>query len=259
MLEIERLIDTNKTLIKRLQKGGLNALDEVLNTTRKTAATYRYTYDRYLQYFRDKPAAENLTEQDLYLGFGCAYSWMATIKQLDPRLETINVAVDALNRVSSTYPEHLNIEKVTGADIPKQEIQRLEQMIRPIRQFLGSVIGASKLLHFVNPGVFPIWDTTIHRYCDHADMKNTSDSLHRYVLYIYNVHILINNAGFNESIYHPLTKALALAHEAVKDQYKTPEVMGKVRTAEFIMFFGGRLERIQHTSVISQNNVWKQR
>jgi hypothetical protein len=259
MLEIERLIETSEKLIKRLQEGGLDALDEVLNTTRKTAATYRYSYDRYLQYFRDKPAGEILTEQDLYVGFGCAYSWMATIKQLDPRLETIDCAVEALNRVSSMYPENLNIEKIISPDIPKEEIHKLERLIRPIRQFLGSVIGASKLLHFVNPGVFPIWDTTIHRYCDHADMKNTSDSLHRYVHYIYNVHILINNASFNETIYHPLTQALTLAHEAIKDQYKIPEPMGKVRTAEFIMFFGGRLERIPHTSGIFQNNVWEQR
>ncbi|MEN8130686.1 MAG: hypothetical protein ABFS45_10940 [Pseudomonadota bacterium] len=258
MLEIERLIDTNGKLIKQLREGGLGALDEVLNTTRKTAATYRYTYDRYLQYFRDKPASEDLTEQDLYVGFGFAYSWMATIKQLNPRTEIIDSAVDSLNKVRSMHPTDLAPSKIKAGEIPNDEILKVQRIIEPIRQFLSSVTGSSKLLHFVNPGVFPIWDATIHGYCDKFRLKSTSDSLHRYVKYTYNVHSLINDASFNKMIYHPLTKVLSQAHEAVREQYRIPDTMTKVRSAEFVMFFGGRIERIQQTPTFGQKKALKQ-
>ena len=244
MVGIERLIDTNEQLIRRLHGGGLKSIDKVLNTTRKTAATYRYTYDRYLHYFRDKSNAETLTEQDLYVGFGFAYSWMATIKQLDPRIEVIASAVDSLNRVRVMHPDDLHLSEIVSNQIPRDQIEKLETNIEPIRQFLSSVIGSSKLLHFVNPDVFPIWDATIHRYWEKNGNKNSSDSLLRYILYTYNVHLLVNDVGFDDMLYRPLNEALNQAHEAVSEQYKAPEPMGKVRAAEFVMFFGGRLERI---------------
>ena len=244
MVGIERLIDTGEQLIRRLHEGGLTAIDKVLNTTRKTAATYRYSYDRYLHYFRDKSNSETLTEQDLYVGFGFAYSWMATIKQLDPRIEVVASAVDSLNRVRAMHPEDLHLSDVLSDHIPRDQIDKLETIIEPIRQFLSSVIGSSKLLHFVNPEVFPIWDATIHKYWEINGNKNSSDSLYRYIIYTYNVHMLVNDTSFEDMLYRPLNEALNQAHNAVKEQYQTPEPMGKVRAAEFVMFFGGRLGRI---------------
>lgn len=244
MVGIERLIDTNEQLIRRLREGGLAAIDRVLNTTRKTAATYRYSYDRYLQYFREKSTTQTLTEQDLYVGFGFAYSWMATIKQLDPRIKVVASAVDSLNRVRAMHPEDLHLSDVSSKAIPRDQIEKLETLIEPIRQFLSSVIGSSKLLHFVNPDVFPIWDATIHRYWEISGNKNSSDSLYRYILYVYNIHALVNDAKFEDMLYRPLNEALSWAHEAAKEQYKAPEPMGMVRAAEFVMFFGGRLDRV---------------
>lgn len=245
MVEIERLIDTNEQLIKRLREGGLEAIDRVLNTTRKTAATYRYSYDRYLQYFRDKSRNETLTEQDLYVGFGIAYSWMATIKQLDPRVKVVASAVDSLNRVRNMRPADLHLSDASDSVIPSDQIAKLETIIEPIRKFLSSVIGASKLLHFVNSDVFPIWDATIHRYWENNGNKYSSDSLNRYIHYFYNIHSLVNNAHFEDVLYRPLNDALNRAHEVARAEYKVPEPMGKIRSAEFVMFFGGRLERIQ--------------
>ena len=241
MVEIERLGSTAELLISRLNEGGLTTLDQALNTTRKTSATYRYTYDRYLQYFREKPSGENLTEQDLYVGFGIAYSWMATIKQLDPRIKTVEAAVKALNQVRALQPADLELDIIGCHNTSPDKIARVEMMIEPIRQFLGSVIGSSKLLHFVNPDVFPMWDSVIHRYCDQVEQKSASDSLHRYVEYTYNVHALINDDSFESSIYEPLNSALARAYQEASDQYRIPDKMGKVRAVEFLMFFGGRI------------------
>jgi hypothetical protein len=242
MGEFARLKDTSEKLTQRLDKGGLDGLDHVLNATTRTAATYRYTYDRFLQYFRDRPTSQPLSEQDLYVGFAMAHSWMATIKQLDPSTDTIRSAVESLNRVRGMKPESLGLHRVDQGRMPPEQMAQVEAAIEPLRQFLGSAVGPSRLLHFLNPMVFPIWDSVIHRYCDRTAPHSTSDSLNRYLEYTYDVHTLINHPDFDRLVYAPLSEAMERAYKAVSDQYRTPETMGKVRAIEFIMFFGGKAE-----------------
>ena len=230
MVGVQSLRATADKLVARLNEGGVATLDEVLYSTRKTAATYRYTYDRYVQYFRD--AGEILTDQDLFVGFAMAYTWMATIKQLDPRIQTTESAVATLNRLRSLKPEQLGEEPEQVAD--------LDGVIQPVRDFVGSVIGTSKLLHFANPDVFPIWDAVVNRYCYPVEPKN-ADSLNRYVAYTYNIHALVNDKNFESQIYLPVCESMERAHSEVADQYDIPNRMGKVRTAEFVMFFGGKV------------------
>lgn len=244
MVEFARLKETSDRLIQRLDSGGLDALDHVLNATTRTAATYRYTYDRFLQYFRDRPASQPLTEQDLFVGFAMAHSWMATIKQLDPSTDTIRSAVESLNRVRSMKPETLGLHGVDQGRMPLEQLGQVESLIQPLRQFLGSVVGTSRLLHFLNPLVFPIWDSVIHRYCDRRAPHATSDSLNRYLEYTYDVHSLIHHPDFDRLVYAPLSKALEQAYQAVSKQYRTPQTMGKVRAVEFVMFFGGKAESV---------------
>lgn len=254
MVEFERIKETADRLIKRLNEGGLRALDEALNATGKTAATYRYTYDRYIQYFQDKSLQEDLTEQDLYVGFAMAYSWMATIKQLDPRIDTIQTAVSALSRLRRLRPSDVEVEASTAARISPEQAAEIGTMIEPVRQFLSSVIGTSKLLHFVNPDVFPIWDSVIHKFCDSLKQTRASDSLNRYVEYTFNIHMLTNHADFDTLIYAPLTDALERDHQAFSDVYRKPERMGKVRATEFIMFFGGKVSRLTEPGYLKRRS-----
>ena len=136
------------------------------------------------------------------------------------------------------------MEKFVGERISPEQTAEIGAMIEPVRQFLSSVIGTSKLLHFVNPDVFPIWDSVIHRYCDSLKQKRASDSLNRYVEYTFNIHMLINHADFEPLVYVPLTDALERDHQAFNDIYQKPERMGRVRATEFIMFFGGKVSRL---------------
>ena len=254
MVEFERLKETAERLINRLNEGGLRALDEALNATGKTAATYRYTYDRYIQYFREKSLQEELSEQDLYVGFAMAYSWMATIKQLDPRIDTIQNAVSALNRLRRLKPSDVMVEESSDERISPEQAGEIGTMIEPVRQFLSSVIGTSKLLHFVNPDVFPIWDSVIHKFCDSLKQTRASDSLNRYVEYTFNIHLLINHTHFDTLIYTPLTDALERDHRALSDLYRKPERMGKVRATEFIMFFGGKVSRLMEPGYLKRRS-----
>jgi len=242
MIDFTRLQATSERLVRRLETGGLTALDQVLNASTRTAATYRYTYDRFLRYFRDKPAGQMIDEQDLFVGFALAYSWMATIKQLDPAIDTVRSATAALNRLRSLRAADMAGSPPAPASAPPEWVLRLQPEIEPVRQFLGSVVGTSRLLHFVNPEAFPMWDAVIHRYYDKAVPGRTLDSLRRYIEYTADVHWLVSHPDFVPRVYEPVSAALAEAYEAVSDQYPTPEPMGRIRTAEFVMFYGGKAE-----------------
>lgn len=241
MVDFERLASTADSLIARARQGGIQALDETLIASRTTSGAYRYTYDRYVQYFRERRDKE-LTEQDLYVGFAFAYSWMSTIKQPDPTLGTVRDAVAALNNTHTLGPTDLGVTSYDSAAIDAESVNRLAVLIEPVRYFLGSVIGTSKLLHFVNPEVFPIWDAVIHRYCRGPEQISAAESLKVYAQYTFRVHRLINHPDFETRVYAPLLQTMEQAHSAIQDHYRTPEPMGKARAAEFIMFFGGKAE-----------------
>jgi hypothetical protein len=241
MVEFERLAETAAKLTARLSEVGLAGLDETLTASRTTSGTYRYTYDPYVRYFRDKPG-NGLTEQDLFVGFAFAYSWMSSIKQLDPALATVASAVAALNKLHVLQAADLGVKGYDPAAIDPRHVEGLATMIEPIRYFLGSVIGTSKLLHFANPEVFPIWDAVIHRYCRLPEHPGAADSLKVYAHYTFMVHHLVSHPDYEAQIYGPLLQAMEQAHNAISDQYRAPEPVGKVRSAEFIMFFGGKAE-----------------
>jgi hypothetical protein len=241
MVEFHRLAETAARLIVCLRDEGITGLDDTLTALRTTSMTYRYTYDRYVEYFKSKQSGA-LTELDLFVGFAFAYSWMSSIKQLDPSLGTVELAVAALNKLHALQASDLSLSDDTAGSADTAALDRLAGSVEPIRYFLGSVIGTSKMLHFVNPEVFPIWDAVVHRYCSLPEHAGAADSLRTYAQYTYMIHHLLNHPDYEARVYRPLLQAMEQAHKAISDQYRTPEPMGKVRAAEFIMFYGGKAE-----------------
>jgi hypothetical protein len=211
MVDFERLAATAERLVARTA-GWNQALDEAFIASRMTAGAYRYTYDRYVQSFQERRDKE-LTEPDLYVGFAFAYSWMSTIKQPDPSLVTVNAAVTALNNAHTLQPTDLGVIGNDPATIDADSVSQLVILIEPVRHFLGSVIGTSKMLHFINPEVFPTWDTVIHRYCRRPEHISATDSLKIHVEYTFCVHRLINHPDLRPESTHrcckPWTKPTA--------------------------------------------------
>ena len=77
-----------------------------------------------------------------------AYGWMPTIVEVLPRLANVDLAQGA---------ELLTRAKRTGT-LGNDEIAALAALIN------NSLVGASKLLHFVAPENFAIWDSRIYRF-----------------------------------------------------------------------------------------------
>src|SRR5688572_3500622 len=75
-----------------------------------------------------------------------AYGWMPRVLRVNPHCT--RDALAALERAQNATAETL---------LPTESIQAVSDC-------LYSVVGASKVLHFIKPNVFPIWDSKIERF-----------------------------------------------------------------------------------------------
>lgn len=103
------------------------------------------------------------------------YGWMPRVLRIDPihiggAINAMCAAMEATPRTFSTVP------------------------IQDIAKCLHSVVGASKLLHFVNPHAFPIWDSKIESFRSPAssDMTDVAE----YLKYARNVHDIRSDPDF---------------------------------------------------------------
>lgn len=174
----------------------------------KRKITYLRTYPHYLCFFKENPP----DEKNFSIRAGLVYSWMPHTLVLD--FESIAKAVECL-KTARTFTHQDPME------------------LKPIADALnGSYVGMSKLLHFENPEVFPIFDTNVYRFIQRIpdEKKNLyaeANKLDVYVEYCKLVHDLIANSKFDTEILNPVN--LFFTQEF---KYSvTP-----VRAAEFIMF-----------------------
>ena len=68
--------------------------------------------------------------------------------------------------------------------------------IQEIADCLHSVVGASKMLHFINPSVFPIWDSKIERF--RALPNSKMNSVGQYIDYVHEANSIRVEPGFTE-------------------------------------------------------------
>lgn len=97
---------------------------------------YMDIYPVFINFFKGR----ELNEETIILGVSLAYSWMPTIPKIN--LENIDEVVEIIKK-----------EELTAADL--EELSKC---------FNNSVVGTSKLLHFIYPEKYPIWDSNVFRY-----------------------------------------------------------------------------------------------
>ncbi|MBO9497420.1 hypothetical protein J7438_25535 [Thalassotalea sp. G20_0] len=100
--------------------------------------TYHKSYRYFVQYFADK---SELTEQELMIGANLTYGWMPTIMNF--KANNFEGALNILNKAK------------LAERISTDELLALKSLIN------NSLVGVSKLLHFVNPDVYAIWDSRV--------------------------------------------------------------------------------------------------
>jgi len=116
-----------------------------LTTSISKDDSYLLSYPCLLNYFAAKP---NLTAEEVVCGAHMAYGWMPTILDLYPKSPNINLA---------TAAEILNTAKLTET-LTNVQIEQLACLVN------NSLVGASKLLHFIAPQKFAIWDSKVYAF-----------------------------------------------------------------------------------------------
>lgn len=125
---------------------------------------YAEMYFYYLDFFETK---NEIKVSDMVIGIGFTYSWMPTIlKKL--KLENKDKAVAILNRVKD------------GNLIDGNDLNLLMTVCN------NSLVGTSKLLHFINPKKYAIWDSRVYRflYDENVVYKYKLDMTEKYLEYL---------------------------------------------------------------------------
>ncbi len=129
-----------------------------------------------------------------------AYGWMPRIVRIDP-LHTQS-ALKALNAAKTATALTLHAIPITD-----------------LAACLHSLVGASKVLHFVNDSVFPIWDSNIEtfRLNGASPPYNHMHTIGSYLAYAQDVHVISRDPGFHAflqgftSVFNSRLNALRIA------------------------------------------------
>lgn len=109
------------------------------------ADPYIRSYPHLVRFFQGRTT---ITESDVVCGAHMVYGWMPTILELHPDPEKLDLqrAAEVLTR--ARVEEQMDLEVLNG----------LGCLIN------NSIVGASKLLHFVAPNHFAIWDSKVYSF-----------------------------------------------------------------------------------------------
>lgn len=106
--------------------------------------SYILSYPHIINYFAAKEAP--FCPEDVVCGAHMVYGWMPTVLDLYPKKINLSDAAKLLNKAKA------------NGDLTNEELMQLASLIN------NSLVGASKLLHFVRPDKFAIWDSKIYYF-----------------------------------------------------------------------------------------------
>jgi hypothetical protein len=165
------------------------------------------SYPEFLKYFEE---IQVITKHHLVIGINFTYSWMPTIFEFK----------------SDKFPAVIEI--LNSAKQGKIPIE--SELITLKGCFNNSLVGTSKLLHFINPLKFAIWDSRVYRYLTKEQPYSYRlDNYQAYLAYLELCEYLVNQPEFL-SIFQSMSR-------------KVGYEITPFRAIELIMYFNGRLSR----------------
>lgn len=119
------------------------------------------SYKEFVDFFK---CDGEITKHKFIIGAYFTYGWMPTMLNLE---DDISAAVKVANKAKN------------GELISDEEMEALACAVN------GSFVGASKLLHFINPHVYSIWDSRVYRYLyDEPPYQYRLESMKKYREYL---------------------------------------------------------------------------
>ena len=150
-------------------------LTNIANNFKSIEENYLLSYPYFLNYFQN---LESINLENLVIGISFTYSWMPTIlKALN--LKNTEKVVFILNEVKK------------GKLIDEQQLTTLKTT------FNNSLVGTSKLLHFINPKQYAIWDSRVFRFLNDVEPhKYRLEKPRAYIEYLKLIEELKNEKAF---------------------------------------------------------------
>lgn len=156
-------------------------------------------YSEFIEFFKSKDV---LVYNDIIVATHMVYGWMPTMLRINTK--EIDQVLVLLNKVKKGHSASL------------EELGLLRAMIN------NSMVGPSKLLHFISPEKYAIWDSRIFRYITGKVNQSQISKAINYFGYLEGINSLVNQPGFLR------------IHEYVQSEMNVE--YSKLRTAEIVMF-----------------------
>ncbi|WP_321995783.1 hypothetical protein [Draconibacterium orientale] len=188
--------------------------------------SYIESYPEFLKYFE---YLELIEKHHLIISSHFVYGWMPTVIHLDTKnIEKVLVLLNAAK---------------SGQELKLDELEILKYCIN------NSMVGLSKLLHFMNPRDYAIWDSRIFKYLTGKKSQYGIDKVKNYSAYLEEIKKLTQ---------HPDYPNLHFKIERNFDYSITP-----MRAVEILMFETNRNEKIMrnrftYTSDLGLNVIHKE-
>ena len=150
-------------------------LTNIANNFKSTEEHYLLSYPYFLNYFQN---LESINLENLVIGISFTYSWMPTI-------------LKALNLKNTEKVLFILNEVKKGKLIDEQQLTTLKTT------FNNSLVGTSKLLHFINPKQYAIWDSRVFRFLNDVEPhKYRLEKPRAYIEYLKLIEELKNEEPF---------------------------------------------------------------
>lgn len=183
------LINLNyETIKKDAEKFNLTAND-----------SYIETYQEFLQYFKNIAKIE---KHHLIIASHFVYGWMPKIIHL--KTKDIDNILFLLNSAKS------------GHLLNAEELEDLKYCVN------NSMVGLSKLLHFINPKEYAIWDSRIFRYITQNKSSYGIDNVKTYLEYLKGINMISEHKDY------------IILHKQIETEIKYQ--MEPMRVIELVMF-----------------------
>lgn len=135
--------------------------------------SYHKSYLHFIRFFE----RNEINEENLIIASFFVYGWMPTI------LKTIKIDNKVIKDLKRAKNGHL---------LSIQELEKLKGFIN------NSIVGLSKLLHFINPDVYAIWDSKICQNLTGKNHQQKVNNARKYFEYLQKIHSVTHEKGFTE-------------------------------------------------------------
>ncbi len=192
--------------IEKIEHLSINFFDDLVNKLEIQPKNNQLltTYGPMLEF-----AKRNKTKFDKTTLIGLAhmaYGWMPTM------IQSITIEQDFIEW----------IKQIDIGCIDKSFLTKIGKLTN------DSIVGASKLLHFLNPEMYPIYDSRVYKTISEKEKHNLSKDYDNYIHYTNKLRNLINNSS-------NLSKIFKIEEELI-NKYFIPAGCSKIRILEICLY-----------------------